>query len=178
MVRGGARLFLELGRRVERAQAVAGEVAVALDAPPARIEAGLRLVLELCDSVITYRSRYLGVLQPAPALDLVLADAANPRGLAFQLVAIRDALAEVAGDAEDAGAREAARLLALAEDMTPRLLAAREQAQEAARLPPVLRQMARDLGALSDLVSRRYFALLPPARAVGVDLGEAAVIEA
>ncbi|WP_051212423.1 circularly permuted type 2 ATP-grasp protein [Rubritepida flocculans] len=178
MVRGGARLFLELGRRVERAQAVAGEVAVALDAPPARIEAGLRLVLELCDSVITYRSRYLGVLQPAPALDLVLADAANPRGLAFQLQAIRDALADVSGDAEDAGAREAARLLALAEDVPLRLLAARDQAQEAARLPPMLRQMAQDLGALSDLVSRRYFALLPPARAVGVDMGEAAVIEA
>jgi uncharacterized circularly permuted ATP-grasp superfamily protein/uncharacterized alpha-E superfamily protein len=178
MVRGGARLFLELGRRVERAQAVAAEVAVALDAPPARIEAGLRLVLELCDSVITYRSRYLGVLQPAPALDLVLADGSNPRGLAFQLAAIRDALAEVSGNPEDAGALEAARLLALAEDVTPRLLEARDQAQEAARLPPVLRQMARDLGALSDLVSRRYFALLPPARAIGVDLGEAAVIEA
>jgi uncharacterized alpha-E superfamily protein len=178
MVRGGARLFLELGRRVERAQAVAGEVAVALDGPPARIEAGLRLVLELCDSVITYRSRYLGVLQPAPALDLVLADGSNPRGLAFQLAAIQGALAEVSGNPEDAGAREAARLLALAEDVTPRLLGARDQAQEAARMPPVLRQMARDIGALSDLVSRRYFALLPPARAVGVDLGEAAVIEA
>jgi hypothetical protein len=70
------------------------------------------------------------------------------------------------------------RLLALAEDIPPRLLAARDQAQEAAQLPPLLRQMATDVGALSDLVSRRYFALLPPARAVGVDLGEAAVIEA
>jgi uncharacterized alpha-E superfamily protein len=128
--------------------------------------------------VITYRSRYLGVLQPAPALDLVLADGSNPRGLAFQLAAIQGALAEVSGNPEDAGAREAARLLALAEDVTPRLLGARDQAQEAARMPPVLRQMARDIGALSDLVSRRYFALLPPARAVGVDLGEAAVIEA
>jgi uncharacterized circularly permuted ATP-grasp superfamily protein/uncharacterized alpha-E superfamily protein len=178
MVLGGARLFLELGRRVERAQAVATEVAVALDAPPARIEAGLRLVLELCDSVITYRSRYLGVLQPAPALDLVLADPANPRGLAFQLGAIRAALAEVSGNTEDSGAQEAARLLALAEDIPPRLLAARDQAQEAALMPPLLRQVAADLGLLSDLVSRRYFALLPPARAVGVDMGEAAVLEA
>lgn len=178
MVRGGARLFLELGRRMERAQAVAGEVAVALDGPPARIEAGLRLVLELCDSVITYRSRYLGVLQPAPALDLVLADGANPRGLAFQLQAIADALGEVSADPDDPGAAEAERLLALAEDITPRLLAARDQAQEAALLPPELRRMAQDLGRLSDVVSRRYFALLPPARAVGVDMGEAAVIEA
>jgi len=178
MVRGGARLFLELGRRMERAQAVASEVSIALDGPPARIEAGLRLVLELCDSVITYRSRYLGVLQAAPALDLVLADGANPRGLAFQLQAIADALGEVSADPDDPGAGEAERLLAIAEDITPRLLHARDQAQEAALLPPELRQMARDIGVLSDMVSRRYFALLPPARAVGVDLGEAAVIEA
>jgi uncharacterized alpha-E superfamily protein len=170
MVRGGGRLFLELGRRVERAQAVATEVAVALDGPPDRIEAGLRLVLELCDSAITYRSRYLGVLQPAPALDLVLADAANPRGLAFQLDAIREALDKVAGGREDVLVAEAARLLAMAEGITPQLLAARDQARAAAALPPTLRDMAREIGELSDRVTRRYFALLPPARAVGVDI--------
>ena len=170
MVRGGGRLFLELGRRMERAQAVATEIAVALDGPPDRIEAGLRLVLELCDSAITYRTRYLGVLQPAPALDLVVADAANPRGLAFQLDAIRAALDEVAGGAEDALASEAARLLEAAAAVTPGLLAARDQAKAAAALPPVLRGMAREIGALSDRVTRRYFALLPPARAVGVDV--------
>lgn len=180
MVRGGARLFLELGRRIERAQAVASEVAVALDTQPARIEAGLRLVLELCDSVITYRSRYLAILQPAPALDLVLADPSNPRGLAFQLKAIRAALTEVAGFAEEDGpAQDAARLLEQAEGVTPALLAAADQAMEATRLlPPLLREMAAAIGELSDDLARRYFALLPAARAVGVDTGEAAVIEA
>lgn len=180
MVRGGARLFLELGRRIERAQAVAAEVAVALDTPPARVEAGLRLVLELCDSVITYRSRYLAVLQPAPALDLVLADPSNPRGLAFQLKAIRAALIEVAGFGEEDGSAQATdALLAQAEGVTALLLAAPDQALEATRLlPPLLREMATAIGELSDDVARRYFALLPAARAVGVDTGEAAVIEA
>lgn len=182
MVRGGARLFLELGRRIERAQAVAGEVAVALDTHPARVEAGLRLVLELCDSVITYRSRYLAILQPAPALDLVLADASNPRGLAFQLRAIRAALAELTGFAEedaDGPARTAARLLEQAEGVTAALLAAPDQAVEATRLlPPLLRDMAMAIGVLSDDLARRYFALLPAAHAVGVDTGLAAVIEA
>jgi uncharacterized circularly permuted ATP-grasp superfamily protein/uncharacterized alpha-E superfamily protein len=170
MVRGGGRLFLELGRRIERAQAVATEVAVALDGPPERVEAGLRLILELCDSAITYRTRYLGILQPAPALDLVLADAANPRGLAFQLDGIRAALAEVAGGLADELVEETARLLAVAEAVTPRLLDARDQAREAASLPPMLRELAHEIGALSDRVSRQYFALLPPARAVGVDV--------
>lgn len=179
MVRGGARLFLELGRRMERAHAVASEVAVALDAPAARIEAGLRLTLELCDSVITYRSRYLAVLQPAPALDLVLADSSNPRGLAFQLVAIGAALREISGETETETAREVRRLLAQAEGITSRLLAARDQAEAAtAQLPDLLRGMAAEIATLSDQVSRRYFALLPAARAVGVDMGEAAVIEA
>ena len=34
MVRGGGWLFLDLGRRVERAQAIAAEVGIALDQPP------------------------------------------------------------------------------------------------------------------------------------------------
>ncbi|MEI6159695.1 MAG: circularly permuted type 2 ATP-grasp protein, partial [Roseococcus sp.] len=179
MVRGGARLFLELGRRMERAHAVASEVAVALDAPAARIEAGLRLTLELCDSVITYRSRYLAVLQPAPALDLVLADVSNPRGLAFQLEVIGAALKEIAGEAEEGTSQAVRRLLAQAEAITPKLLAAHDQAEAATTLlPPQLRAMAAEIATLSDQVSRRYFALLPAARAVGVDLGQAAIIEA
>lgn len=176
MVRGGAHLFLELGRRIERAHAVASEVATALDAPPQRVEAGLRLVLELCDSAITYRSRYLAVLQPAPALDLVLADASNPRGLAFQLAGIAAALAEVAPGRDDPAAAEAGRLLALAEGITQRLLDAPDQAREAANLPPLLRGMATELSALSDQVTRRYFALLPQRRAIGVDLGVDALV--
>ncbi len=98
MVRGGGWLFLDLGRRIERAQAVAAEAAATLDQPPARIEIGLRLLLELCNSVITYRSRYLTVIQPAPVLDLVLADPGNPRGLAFQLAAMHTLLDELSGD--------------------------------------------------------------------------------
>ena len=105
MVRGGGRLFLDFGRRMERAQAIAAELAQVLDQPgaatqPGRVEAGLRLALELRDSVITYRTRYLAVLQPAPALDLILADEGNPRGLAFQLVAARELLREIVEDGD------------------------------------------------------------------------------
>ena len=48
----------------------------------------MRLALELCDSTITYRTRYLGQLQPAPVLDLVVLDDSNPRAFAFQLRSI------------------------------------------------------------------------------------------
>jgi uncharacterized alpha-E superfamily protein len=175
MVRGGAWLFLDLGRRVERAQAIASEVGFALDEPPARIEGGLRLMLELCDSVITYRSRYLTVLQPAPALDLVLADGSNPRGLAFQLEAISRNLSEVTIAGDSALPDEAASLLAEAEAMVTELVDAADQAQAAAALPPRLDAMAGRIAALSDGVTRRYFALLPAAQTLGLEGAEPAL---
>jgi uncharacterized circularly permuted ATP-grasp superfamily protein/uncharacterized alpha-E superfamily protein len=175
MVRGGGWLFLELGRRVERGQSIAGEVAIALDQSPSRIEAGLRLVLELCDSVLTYRSRYLTVIQPAPVLDLVLADPGNPRGLAFQLEAIYHLLNDVAGHAEGALPSAVAGLLVESGALVQQIVAAPDQAVAASAMPPQLRELESGIAALSDRVTRRYFALLPAAQAVGVG-GEAPVL--
>jgi uncharacterized circularly permuted ATP-grasp superfamily protein/uncharacterized alpha-E superfamily protein len=177
MVRGGGRLFLDLGRRIERAWAVSAEMARLLDEPgaarqPARLEPGLRLALELRDSVITYRSRYLSVIQPAPVLDLVLADEGNPRGLAFQLRAARDLLAELAdGAAPDALAAVLDEGLAELARMVAEVAASPNQAAAAAGLPARLRALEAAMAGLSDQVARRYFALLPAAHSVGVEGG-------
>ena len=64
---------------------MATQLAFALEQPPERIEAGLVLALELCDSTLAYRARYLSVVQPALVLDLVLADEGNPRGLGISV---------------------------------------------------------------------------------------------
>ncbi|HEY2134158.1 MAG TPA: circularly permuted type 2 ATP-grasp protein [Acetobacteraceae bacterium] len=170
MVRGGGWLFLDLGRRIERAQAVASEVAFALDMPAPRIEAGLRLVLELCDSAITYRSRYMNVLQPAPVLDLVLADQGNPRGLAFQLARMRTRLGELGdeGSPRDMLAGFAAGLLAEVEALVDKVLAAENQSVAAAAIPPSLHAVSDGIASLSDRITRRYFALLPAVQAVGM----------
>ncbi len=175
MVRGGGWLFLDLGRRIERAQAVAIEVGFALDQPPARIEVGLQLVLELCDSTITYRSRYLNALQPAPVLDLVLADQGNPRGLAFQLAQMHTLLDELTGEAgREQFAGVAAGLLVEAETLVERVLAAASQAVAAAALPDRLTALAAEVEALSDRITRRYFALLPERQTVGVSVASEA----
>ncbi len=174
MVRGGGWLFLELGRRLERAQAVASEVGFTLDLPVPRLEVGLRLALELCDSAITYRSRYLNVLQPAPVLDLVLADAGNPRGLAFQLTqmhALLDELSDTSGSGERI-AVAAAGLLAETETLVEALLRAPDQAGMVGRLAEGLRGIAGDIATLSDRINRRYFALLPAAQTLGLGLGD------
>jgi uncharacterized circularly permuted ATP-grasp superfamily protein/uncharacterized alpha-E superfamily protein len=173
MVRGGGRLFLDFGRRVERAQAVVAELAEVLDQPgarnqPGRIEIGLRLALELRDSVITYRTRYLAVLQAAPVLDLILADEGNPRGLAFQLVAARDLLREIAEEGDSMlGLVEP--LLMETRSIVADILGAGDQMAASAHLPPRLRKLEDAIGGLADRVSRRYFTLLPVARSLGVE---------
>jgi uncharacterized alpha-E superfamily protein len=46
---------------------------------------GAGAVLEIADSSITYRSRYLTSVLPELVLDLLLVDEVNPRSIAFQL---------------------------------------------------------------------------------------------
>jgi uncharacterized alpha-E superfamily protein len=47
----------------------------------------LEAVLQVCDSLMTYRSRYLSNMQFAAVLDLLLTDDTNPRSLIYQLEA-------------------------------------------------------------------------------------------
>jgi uncharacterized alpha-E superfamily protein len=173
MVRGGGRLFLDFGRRMERAQSITSELAQVLDQPgaltqPGRVEAGLRLALELRDSVITYRARYLAVLQPAPALDLILADEGNPRGLAFQLTAARELLREIVEEG-DSLLLSMEPLLQETRDIVQEVLRSPDQMATTARLPPHLRKLEQAIVAVADRVSRRYFTLLPVARSLGVE---------
>lgn len=173
MVRSGGRLFLDLGRRIERATAIVAELAQVLDQPgaasqPGRIDSALRLALEMRDSVITYRSRYLAVLQPAPALDLILADEGNPRALAFQLLAARELLREVAEEG-DSLLLAMDPLLAEARQMVRDVLHAPDQNAAAAGLPPRLLALEDAITGVAERVSRRYFTLLPIARSLGME---------
>ncbi len=70
----------------------------------------------------------------------------------------------------------AAGLLAEVEALVMEVLAAPDQAAAAAALPPRLRAIGTGLIGLSDRITRRYFALLPAAQALGWD-GAAAPLE-
>lgn len=74
--------FLSIGRRLERLQFQTQVLqhALLMDA-----DGGLEWLLELADSIVTYRSRYREQPQWLPVLDLLLLDQTNPRSLAFQL---------------------------------------------------------------------------------------------
>ncbi len=82
--------FLDLGHRLERAVQVTALIKSCF-LGNGRIHGELiEAVLEVSDSLMTYRSRYLANLQLAAALDLLLTDDTNPRSLAYQLVAVND----------------------------------------------------------------------------------------
>ena len=51
------------------------------------------MLLELADSQITYRQRYVMVAARAPVIDLVMLDPNNPRSVAYQLDRIETHLA-------------------------------------------------------------------------------------
>jgi uncharacterized alpha-E superfamily protein len=83
--------FLELGRRIERAIATCRFVRQFADTPV--LDGALEVLLELADSQITYRQRYVMVAARAPVVDLVMLDPHNPRSVAYQLDRIEAHLA-------------------------------------------------------------------------------------
>jgi uncharacterized alpha-E superfamily protein len=90
MTRGPGWRFLDLGRRLERALQAMTVLKDALVEPPADEDALLEALLEIADSSMTYRNRYLTMLQLPPLLDLLLTDETNPRSVAFQVVALQN----------------------------------------------------------------------------------------
>jgi len=87
--------FLELGRRIERA-ILTGRL-IRCFALVRAAEGSLDLLLELADSQITYRQRYVMVAATAPVIDLVMLDPNNPRSMAFQLDRIEAHLSALPG---------------------------------------------------------------------------------
>jgi uncharacterized circularly permuted ATP-grasp superfamily protein/uncharacterized alpha-E superfamily protein len=83
--------FLEIGRRIERGILTGRFVRrfAEVDAPASCLEA----LLDISDSQITYRARYLmGALRP-PVVDLVVLDDGNPRSVVFQIARLKEHLA-------------------------------------------------------------------------------------
>jgi uncharacterized alpha-E superfamily protein len=171
MTRGPGWLFLDLGRRIERAQFVLGSALGSFQQSPIDWDAAMRLALELCDSTISYRWRYLGQLQPAPVLDLVVLDDSNPRAFAFQMRSITSHLDRLA---QASGTRVPDLLISLDKDLTraASLFVGDEKAWRHEGLAlGVLREIASDglvrLEELSEAITRAYFSHVPAAQAVG-----------
>lgn len=90
MTRTQAFHFLELGRRIERSLQTLVLVKNSFVPLPEIHGPIFETVLEVADSLMTYRSRYLSNLKLAPVLDLLITDETNPRSVAYQFREIAD----------------------------------------------------------------------------------------
>jgi uncharacterized alpha-E superfamily protein len=86
--RGFGWRFLEIGRRLERALQTLDLLYAGVAEAPADIEPHLQVLLQIADSSITYRARYLSVVRTDLVLELLLTDEGNPRSVAFQLASL------------------------------------------------------------------------------------------
>lgn len=83
MIRGQGWLFLETGRRVERARG-----GLSLLHTASWDEALLEPLIEICDSVMTYRRRYFSKPEWSGVVELLFRERENPRSVAFQIAVI------------------------------------------------------------------------------------------
>ena len=117
MNRGAGWHLLDMGRRVERA-INACRFARRLACPDGRAD-GLAVLLELIDSQITYRSRYLVGLSLPLVRDMVCLDAYNPRSAACQVERLVEHLGKLPRLNDDGMMEEPLRLaLGIHRDLT------------------------------------------------------------
>ena len=161
MTRTYAWRFLDLGRRLERAlqesQLVQGMLVKDAGSEPEALEA----LLEMLDSVMTYRSRYGSRFQLGAVLDLMLCDETNPRSVAYQLV---ECVAHVAhlnvgvqGENRAADQGLATAMLRAVREADVVRIAREYEAGSGKALNELLDTISSTLPELSDVIAHRYF---------------------
>jgi uncharacterized alpha-E superfamily protein len=88
MTRDDAWRFLITGRQIERAALIASTVGHVLSQPDVERDAALGSLLEIGNSIITYRARYQRQPELLPVLDLLILDSSNPHSVGFQIAAL------------------------------------------------------------------------------------------
>ncbi len=152
--------FLELGRRIERADQTS-EILAAMFAPPARDERRLcEALLGATDSLMTYRSRYLSLVRAEPTIDLVVTDETNPRSIRYQLEQIHALLAPLPSVTNEVGLgmdeKIAESLLHRVRLSDPDTLGQVDERGVRQRLHELLQTMIDELPKLSHAISARY----------------------
>jgi uncharacterized circularly permuted ATP-grasp superfamily protein/uncharacterized alpha-E superfamily protein len=148
MIRGAGWHFMQMGRRIERAINTC-RFARHFAHPDAPTEE-LDILLDLIDSPITYRSRYMMGVVLGPVRDMAVLDPFNPRSVAFQVDKLNSHIAELPVLADDGMLEKPKRLvLQLTADISTTV----------ANKLDVNRILAFENGllALSEAIAARYF---------------------
>jgi uncharacterized alpha-E superfamily protein len=161
MTRGPGWRFIEIGRRIERASNMLRLLQRTLVQPGDDLVPLLEVLLEIGDSTMTYRNRYLTSLQLPAVLDLLVMDETNPRAVSFQIRSLLDHVQELPR-IDERRRNPTERELVLEMYRSLRLVDADGLGETDARgvrhlLQGFLRSLVARLEGLSDLVTATYF---------------------
>jgi uncharacterized alpha-E superfamily protein len=160
MTRGLGWRFLDFGRRLERATQNV-QLFRALVAGEAKSNSLLEPMLEIADSLMTYRRRYFAGVQLPSVLELLLLDEGNPRSLAFQLKALREHAANLPREAntlvETNYQKRINGLSTLLRDAQVAALAQSSVSGAHEALDSLLSDFQLELGVLSNQLTHHYF---------------------
>jgi uncharacterized alpha-E superfamily protein len=157
----GWRLMM-LGRRLERLQFLSELIGLRLEPGINLPQAELEWLLDIGDSTITYRTRYLASPALGSTVDLLVLDKTNPRALAHQWGHMHDSLIRISASLGVAPDDTIDEPVAAVEQMDVALLdgdspcAVRERQWLAVRL----RALSGAAGRLSDRLSLKHFSLI------------------
>jgi len=179
MTRGHGWRFLDMGRKIERVMHTTGLLECTLlprtlnaedgvIGPRAEEGALLEALLEIADSSMTYRRRYLSGVQTATVLDLLIADESNPRSLVYQLLALRDVIDQLPRDPQLAVRAPEFRivllLLTTVQLADIQELARADETGVRPRLEEFLASLHQDVPFLADAIGHRYLSHLQTSR--------------
>lgn len=159
MTRGHGWRFLDFGRRLERGLRVLKLLSAAVSVESAS-SAVLEPVLEIADSVMTYRRRYFTAPQMAGVLDLLLRDESNPRSLLFQVNVLADHAAALMDSKTGTSHLDQQRIQSLASSLRSVVLDDLAVPPVAGADQPLARSLTTwtaELAGLSDEVTNRFF---------------------
>jgi len=150
--------LLAVGRLIERLIGLAGTLQAFVDAGALNTAAGIDVVLELFDSVITYRARYQRHEDLLALTDMLVLDSSNPRALAGVLRRLRNEVSKLPGG-DEAVQPLLAELPADGAGLTLESLRDADDAEIAAVLRQLAATLADAAARLADGIGARYFTL-------------------
>ena len=165
MTRGPGWRFLDSGRRLERGFSITTLMTAAafVSGSPTPL---LEMILDIADSGMTHRQRYFARARWPEVVEMLVRDVSNPRGLAFQLSALRTHLEALQSEFR-VGVDD--RWSALIEGIQGRLLSAefareipKQEGFDVHTLIALMETCTQGLAGLSDDLTQRYFSHTHP----------------
>ncbi|BBO91494.1 circularly permuted type 2 ATP-grasp protein [Desulfosarcina ovata] len=165
MTRGLGWRFMDMGRRVERAINQTTLIRLGLPRVCMDSSSALEALLEVSDSIMTYRARYRTAFQLAPVMDLLVVDESNPKSLAFQC-------SRIAGHVEELPRKDPRRYATAEERLALEMLTAvrlldlsgldcKKSNDRRAALEKFLKSMEQRLTDFAQQVSAHYLTRVP-----------------